>query len=138
MRSSAVLPIRPRVNGKWGPIPDEERRQITEEILAVARNLGENLPADAGQGISVDLTTESVTASQPEARFAPGGASDESGVDWEGSGSEIEIIQAIPAGSQAPSVPAKKESEEPKIEAKEETSPDQGAEALTKEPKRAR
>ena len=129
VRSSAVLPIRPRVNRKWGPIPDEERRQITEEILAVARNLGENLPADAGQGISVDLTTESVTTSQPEARFAPGGASDESGVDWEGSGSEIEIIQAIPAGSQAPSVPAKKESEEPKIEAKEETSPDQGAEA---------
>lgn len=31
--SSAALPIRPKVTGRWGPMPEEEKKPITEEIL---------------------------------------------------------------------------------------------------------
>ena len=55
--SSAALPIRPKVTGRWGPMPEEEKKPITEEILDVAKGLGSNLPENFEDGLAVDLAT---------------------------------------------------------------------------------
>ena len=59
--SSAALPIRPKVTGRWGPMPEEEKKPITEEILDVAKGLGSNLPESANGDVCKNRRTPSLS-----------------------------------------------------------------------------
>ena len=121
--NSAALDVRRYWSGHWQP--KLVKKEVTEELAQVAKDLSENLPESSRGGVAVDLESEAVTLDPPgpEARFAPGDEGAASDCDWSASESEVEIVQASSALKEEDTPDVK---EEPSAEIKVEAAPEVG------------